>query len=174
MAVISREVVRSYFDRTSPVGDRLSQGRALEDLVSYVFGCTPGITIARRNVLNQFQTEEIDIAFWNRHDQEGLYFLPYVILVECKNWSKPVGSQEVVSRVEHRGLDFGILVATNGITGDAANLGQAHFLIAAALQRGVRIVVMTRQDIESFAHSDDLVRLLQEKLCDLAASGTSL
>jgi len=177
MAVISQEVVRSYFDGVTPDGEPLGQGPALEELVCYVFGCIPGITVARRNVLNAFQTEEMDVAFWNSQDREGFYFLPYVILVECKNWSKPVGSQEVayfISRVENRGLDFGILVATNGITGDGKDLGRAHFLIASALARGLRIVVITRHDVEALADSDDLVRHLQEKLCDLAVSGSSL
>jgi hypothetical protein len=42
------------------------------------------------------------------------------------------------------------------------------------LAKGRQIIVVTRREIESLTHSADLVRLIQEKLCDLIASGTSL
>jgi hypothetical protein len=48
------------------------KGKALEDLICYVFGLIPGITITRRNTLNVFNTEEIDVALWNEKDQTGI------------------------------------------------------------------------------------------------------
>lgn len=151
------------------------QGRALEDLICYIIGKVPGIEVTKRNVLNTFSTEEIDVAFWNNRQRNGLYFLPNIILTECKNWSHPLGSQEVayfVQRLENRGSDYGILVAANGITGVADDLGRAHYEIAMALSRSVHVLVLTRAEIEDLVDTTDLILLLKEKLCELAVSGT--
>ncbi len=153
------------------------RGRALEKLCCYLFGAIPGIEIAMTNKLNAFETEEIDIAFWNEQHRDGLWFLPTLILVECKNWSSAVGSQEVsyfVSRLAERGCNYGILVATQGVTGSAADLTRSHFILATALSRGIRALVISRAEIESLPDTARLVRLLKEKLCELTVSGTNL
>lgn len=147
----------------------------MEDLVCYLFETVPGITVTERNVTNAFRTEEVDVAFWNDQHRGGLWFLPTPILIECKNWSRPVGSAEVayfVRRLQNRGLDFGCLVSTRGITGSPADLTDAHFEIAAALKDGVRVVVLDRSEIEQMNHSDDLVTLVKRKLCMLVVRGT--
>jgi hypothetical protein len=48
-----------------------------------------------RDKKNAFRTEEIDVAFWNEQEPDGLKAFDETILTECKNWSKPVGSMEV-------------------------------------------------------------------------------
>jgi hypothetical protein len=151
------------------------KGRALEDLICYVFQKVPGITVTRRNTMNAFETEEIDVAFWNERNRTGFYFLPHLIVVECKNWSHPIGSEEVSyfsQKLQNRGLDYGILVAVNGVTGSDEDLTRAHYEIAMALSRGIRIIVITREEIASLSDTVALVKLLKEKLCDLAISGT--
>jgi hypothetical protein len=110
-----------------------AQGRALEDFICYVFGQVPGISITRRNEKNAFHTEEIDVALWNESHSEGFFFLPNIVLVECKNWSGRVTSAELGwfdSKLRSRGLDFGVLVAAKGITGDAEGLTAAHSIVA--------------------------------------------
>jgi hypothetical protein len=48
-------------------GDRATtttaRGRALEELVVYLFELVPGLSVTARNALNAFQAEEIDVAF---------------------------------------------------------------------------------------------------------------
>jgi hypothetical protein len=95
--------------------------------------------------------------------------------VECKNWSGTVGSVEVawfVTKIENRSLDFGILVAAKGITGSADDGRQAHDVASKALARGIRLVVITRQEIEDLKASKDLVTLIKTKMCQLIVSGT--
>lgn len=99
------------------------------------------------------------------------------MLIECKNWSKPVSSMEVawfIMKVWGRGQRFGILVAANGITGNARDLNRARQLIARALSQGTSILVITRSEILALANSDDLVRLLKTKLTQLVVHQTSL
>ncbi len=151
------------------------KGRALEDLACYMFGKVPGISIAKRNALNDFSSEEIDVAFWNKKAKRGFYFLDDVVIVECKNWSSALSSAEVAwfdTKIKHRGLSFGILIAANGITGNAAERTAAHHIIAAAQVEKRRMVVVTADEVRDLASTDDLVLLVQEKLCELAVSGT--
>jgi hypothetical protein len=175
MAVISPTMVAGYLNVGATAVTTADQGRALEDLISYVFAQVPGISIAKRNEMNPFRTEEIDIALWNDAPADGFFFLPNIILIECKNWSTSVGSLEVNwfdSKLRNRGLGFGVLVATNGITGDANDLTAAHSIIAAALREGRRLVVVRSHELLEINDSLELVRLVKEKLCDLAVRGT--
>lgn len=175
MARLSPRRIQNLLEIGDLAETTTEQGRALEDLICYVFERIPGIEVAKRNTLNTFLTEEIDVAFWNNRQRNGLYFLPNIILVECKNWSRPIGSQEVayfVQRLQNRGRDHGVLVAANGMTGSAEERNRAHYEIAMALGRGVHILVLTRAEIQVLEDTIQLVRLLKEKLCELAVSGT--
>lgn len=151
------------------------KGKALEDLICYVFDKVPGIAITRRNALNAFGNEEIDVALWNEQDDDGLHFLPNIILIECKNWSKAVGSIEVNwfdSKLRNRGLDFGILISTNGVTGNGADRNAAHDTVAAAPREKRKLIVITTDAIVAMNNTDQLVTLIKESLCELAVSGT--
>jgi hypothetical protein len=175
MGEIRQSQVQSYFLRGETGSTTTEQGRALENLTCYLFELIPGIVVTHRNIANAFHTEEIDVAFWNDQHRRGLWFLPTILLVECKTWIRSVGSDEVayfVRRLQNRGLDFGILISTHGVTGSPSSLTDAHFEIASALKDGIRIVVLDRREIEHLAHTDDLVRLLKRKLCMLAVRST--
>lgn len=177
MARISQQRVQRYWSVGDNVQSTVEKGRALEGLICYIFKKIPGITVIKKNTLNQFNSEEIDVAFWNKPHQNGLYFLQNIILVECKNWSRPLGSSEVSwfdSKLRKRAQPFGILVAANGITGDPADKTAAHKIISDALAEGRQFVVLTRQEIEALTLSSQLVVLIQTKLCELAVAGTLL
>jgi hypothetical protein len=177
MALISQQRIQQFLAAGDNAQTTTEKGRALEDLICYIFGKVPGITVTKRNTLNQFLSEEIDVAFWNRRHHNGLYFLQNIILAECKNWSRPLGSEEVGwfdSKLRRRAQPFGILVAANGITGNSADRTAAHDVINAALAEGRQFIVITRHEIESLALSIQLVELIQTKLCELAVAGTLL
>jgi hypothetical protein len=129
VGVILQKRVQEYFARGASAETTTEQGRALEDLVCYLFEAVPGIGLTERNLANPFGTEEIDVTFWNDRHPTGLWFLPTTILVECKNWTRPFGGDEVayfVRKLQNRKLDFGLLVATRGITGSPRLLTDAH------------------------------------------------
>lgn len=175
MPAILRATVEAYVEAGTNGATTADQGRALEDLICYVFTQVPGISITRRNEMNAFQTEEIDVALWNDGHADGFFFLPNIILVECKNWSSRVSSSELSwfdTKLRSRGLSFGVLVAANGITGDAADITAAHSIVAAALREGRRLVVIRSDELLALTDSPQLVRLVKEKLCDLAVKGT--
>jgi len=175
MPAILRATVATYVEAGTNGATTADQGRALEDLICYVVTQVPGISITRRNEMNAFHTEEIDVALWNDGHADGFFFLPNIILVECKNWSSRVSSAELSwfdTKLRSRGLSFGVLVAANGITGDAADITAAHSIVAAALREGRRLVVIRSDELLTLTDSPQLVRLVKEKLCDLAVKGT--
>jgi restriction endonuclease len=172
---ITQAAIRKLFMKSDAAATVQEKGRTFENLICEVFEALPGIELVERNALNAFSTEEVDVALWNRRSGRGLYFFPHVVLIECKNWSGAVGSQEVAyfaDRLRHRGCDFGILVAANGVTGDPQQLAQAHFELAIAASQGQRIVVLTRQELEAITSSADLIALIKRKLCQVVVSGT--
>jgi hypothetical protein len=153
----------------------IERGRALEELIVYVFSLIPGISLTARNELNAFGAEEIDVAFWNDGEPDGLRMFDHILLVECKNWSSRVGYPELAvfnDKLQSRGRPMGIFVATTGITGEPHSLTAAHSVLARALSHGREILVISRSEIEQLKDTDDLVRLLKLKRAQLAVSGT--
>lgn len=175
MPAILRATIEAYVEAGANGATTADQGRALEDMICYVFTQVPGILITRRNEMNAFHTEEIDVALWNDGHGDGFFFLPNIILVECKNWSSRVCSAELSwfdAKLRSRGLSFGVLVAAKGITGDVADITAAHSIVAGALREGRRLVVIKNDELLTLTDSQELVRLVKEKLCDLAVKGT--
>jgi hypothetical protein len=175
MPLIAAATIQAFLDVGQNGHTTAEQGRALEDLICYVLGQVPGVAITHRNELNVFDTEEIDVAIWNDGDPDGFFFLPNIVLIECKNWSNRVGSGELNwfdAKLRNRGLPFGILVTTLGNTGLAADLTAAHAIIAAALREGRRLIVITADELLTIGSTDALVRLIKLKMCDLAVKGT--
>lgn len=176
MPFIDRVAVQTHMViALNPAATKSERGKALEDLVAYVFSLVPGISVTHRNVMNVFNTEEIDVAVFNDGASDGFHYLPSVVLIECKNWSVPVSSNEVswfLNKLRSRGLDFGILIATNGITGDATDLTAAHNLVSAALLDRRKLIVLTTAEIEGLVNTDELSLLIKKKLCELAIRGS--
>ncbi|WP_145050756.1 restriction endonuclease [Paenibacillus xylanexedens] len=174
MAIYSKPRIDHFFLGSDNAQSTADKGKALEDLSCYLFEKVPGISIAKRNTMNAFDTEEIDIALWNERSKKGFSFLPHIILLECKNWSASVSSNEVswfAEKLESRGLDFGILIAANGITGNPHEINRAHSVVARHLSNGRRIIVIKRSEIETLVSTDDLITIIKEKLCELAVAG---
>lgn len=177
MAQYSSQRIRRFFQRGDAARTRTGKGQALEDLICYIFEKVPGVSVSERNEPSAFNDEEIDVLFWNQRHNNGLYFLPCLFIAECKNWSNPVGSRGVItftSALKSRGCDHGILVATNGISGTSEPPTEAHHQIAMALSEMVHILVITREEIEALSDTDDLVELLQGRLCGLSRKGTAV
>lgn len=99
-------------------------------------------------------------------------------LVECKNYEHRVGGQEVAwfdHKLIQSGSDCGILIAANGVTGEARDKTFAQGVIAEALRARPtrRILVVTIDEIAPLASTTDLRDLLIRKIMD-AANGQAL
>jgi hypothetical protein len=113
-------------------------------------------------------------VLWNAQIEPILRRWDDVILVECKNWSSRVGASILdafIAKLRRRSCKTGFFVAAYGVTGgfvngDGNNVGAAAIL-SAALQDGIRIVVITLDDLQSIASIDELRNLIKERYCGL-------
>ena len=175
MAAYDPSVIKEYLAVVDNPPTAAAKGKAFEDLACYLFNGIPGITITVRNLMNTFATEEIDVACKNDNDPAGLGGLVDFFLVECKGWKDAVNSEQVswfLTKIRHRGVRFGILIAANGITGEPEHLTRANFLVSVEMATfGIKMVVITREEIEKLTSGEDLARLIIQKVCTLHASG---
>lgn len=150
-----------------------AQGKAYEELADYLFSCIPGCT-TERNIFNEFDTEQIDVAIGNERLAGGLPLLPDVLLVECKDWAQPVDSKTVgyfMNILAGRSIAVGVLIAANGTTG-GNDMKNANALGLAAAPRGIKVLVITTDDIRSLSSTADFVDLLNRRYLRAVASGT--
>lgn len=149
------------------------QGRAHEELAVHLFESVPGCRV-ERNVMNDFRTEEVDIAVGNDGLPDGIPGLASVILVECKDWSRPVSSQAVgyfINKLANRSVELGILIATNGIAGQEERRNSVALGIG-ALARGIKLLVITNEDILALNATVGFIDLLKRRYLNAVAAGT--
>jgi hypothetical protein len=151
-----------------------ARGKAYEALVAYLFSCVPGC-IVEPGIINVFGTEQIDVAVGNLAASDGLYLLPRVFLVECKDWKEPVDSKSVgyfLNILAGRSVEVGVLVAARGITGNLASLTHAHALALTAAPRGIKLIVISTEEISALSTAAQFVELLRRRLLRAYATGT--
>ena len=168
MAVISSRRVQKSFRDGDNAETAHAKGHTLEELLVYIFRKFPGVRLLEQNVIVANGSEEIDIVFWNDRAAEGLPFLPNILMFECKNWVAPVDSASVVffaNKIRTRHLEYGFLIASNGVTGDIADLRAAHQHVHNALiQDNVKILIFDREELCALTNTQQLTALIQQKI----------
>lgn len=146
------------------------KGAKLEALMRTIFGAVPGLVFEDSNVKNAFGTQEIDILYWNEQPREGLHFLDPLLIVECKSSGQAVPGHQVryfATTLKDKARRNGVLVALNGVTGDADFQTAAFFHLTAAMFDGIMVLVITGDDLRKLTSGDDLVRALRLAMTDL-------
>lgn len=148
------------------------KGQSFELLSIYMFEHLDGVDITEHDI--RMPSEEIDIVLWNAQTEEILRPWDSVILVECKNWSSTVGASVLdnfINKVRRRSLTTGIFVAANGVTGGfvggSGNDPGAVGILTSALQDGIRVIVITMEDIRNITSLDDIRALIKKRYCGL-------
>ena len=170
MVKISSAKIMNLLNRRESRFQTTKKGKTLEDLVCYLFEEIPGLNLAARNTFDSSKREELDLVFWNKRYRNGLYFLPSIVAIECKNWERAVCGQQVFwffGKLKNRNINYGILVARNGIAGDDDNMDEAHSVIRNALKNGITIIVITKKEIEKITDTNEIVKLLEDKMRNL-------
>jgi hypothetical protein len=150
----------------------MEKGRALEEITSYLFSALDGVEVMHRDA--RMAAEELDLVLWNAQIEAVLKPWDDVILVECKNWSTAIGASVLdsfIGKLRRRSCTTGILVAASGVTGgfvngDGTEAG-AIGIITAALQEGIRVIVITKDDLDGLTSVDDLRELIKRRYCGL-------
>jgi hypothetical protein len=167
--------INEFIDKGTNATTTTEKGKALEDLVVYIFEKIPGVEIYETDVMNFHLTEELDVVLWNEKEENGLKNFPEIIFIECKNLATNVSTHDLayfITKVRNKGLNFGILIASIGITGSENRSTRAHFEIPLALRDGIRIIVITIEDIVNLSNVNDLLFLIKSKICRLHVKGS--
>ena len=134
------------------------KGALLEDALSDLFRTISGFEQVQKNRENDI--EEIDILVRNASTDERWRKAGSYILIECKNWSKPVGRAEgdaFVAKMKrrHGRCTLGFFIAVNGVT--------APFQEMVRHLDGMLVVVLTAADVDTLvAANGHRPALLQE------------
>lgn len=147
------------------------KGDRFEELCEYLLTELTGVEIQARDAL--MAAEEIDLVLWNAQTEEVLKPFENTILVECKNWSAPVGAPALdnfISKMRRRSLKTGIFIAANGVTGDFLNGNNnngAIDIIKTSLGEGIRVIIINRNDLDNLTSLNDLRNLIKKRYCGL-------
>ncbi len=147
------------------------KGERLESFIQELFESIPGIEIHARDVKNTKGSQEIDLSLWNDKHPEGLYFLEYIILVECKNWTGKAAASDIAwfeTKVRDSNKSLGLFISANGISGSSRNNTAAHDTLLTAYKNKITVIIITLHEIKLLFCSADLVKLIKIKLCGLA------
>lgn len=144
-------------------------GKDLEGLAAYLLSCIPGFEVELNISTGDSQVDALIRNRGPRYDFRedlGTY-----IAVECKDWSKPVGSKEVgwfVNKLQTQDCRAGILFSAKGITGNARGEADSDARYAAltllkAHQRAGKIVmVLDWEQFSAAVQGNSLIRRLQD------------
>jgi CheY-like chemotaxis protein len=161
--------IRSLWGAVQTEADRNRKGKLLEDLMVLVFKTVPGFMHV--DTRRKSPDEEIDLvirnestdAFWSRERSQYL-------VVECKNWSKPVGPDELVvfrNKIGNRGgrCHLGFFIAVGGFTDGF------HSHAATFRKDDILVVSMGRNDLEELVNETDRNEVLKKLHARAAMAG---
>jgi len=144
------------------------KGKLFERFIEKVLSTIKGLKILKVNA--RLRAEEIDIMVQNNVSEGFWRTLGSPIIVECKNWTKKVGSKEISilsdkMRTISRNVKLGILVAPNGVSGDYQS--NAVLKIREKRQQGLYIVVLVKEDLEEIAAGTHTAKVIEKKYEEL-------
>lgn len=148
-----------------------SKGDRLEQLTIWLFSHIPGFRVMKSNTFSEDGASEVDVAIWNEGRDEGLPSFGSTILVECKNRNRALRSQDVAWfdwKLRLGAIRYGILVASQGITGEMVNRNAASSIVSHANVDKRTILVLTMDDLGGISSTMDLRDLLIEKRMNVA------
>ncbi len=141
--------------------------KSLESLAAMVFESHHNISCIYKNLRTKSseidivcEIQNIDLNFKLR--DHGRYFL-----VECKNWSKPVGAKEIrdfIVKLQKSRLKLGIYFATNGITGERDGADALREIHSVYDKEELFVVVISHQDLSKLNHFNEVIKVIEQKI----------
>lgn len=138
------------------------KGRSFERLAECFVKLFSGLGIAGRNV--RIEAEELDLVVKNEVETVFWQRLGAPIIVECKNWTKPVGAREVRDLVQKmREVRTAFLIAAHGVT----SRDGASYEIIEARKNMKFILVFDIWDIEEILRGTNPEEIVKERFYSL-------
>lgn len=144
-----RNDLRSLLDKINAPGEDDDPGLVLEELAKLFLGSPYLILNCTRR---RCEAGEIDLDFTVKKFETTLFYeFSYLLIVECKNWSKKAGAPELrvfCSKVRDVGANVGIIFSKKGITRDAKRI-----IRDACLQDQIVVLVFDINDLDQVINS---------------------
>jgi hypothetical protein len=143
------------------------KGRSLEELASLLFSDVPSLHCKYRNLITR--SSEIDLVVEYRGSKFDIPLfeeLGRYCLIECKNWTSPVGVAPVrdfLGKLRKAKTQLGILFAKNGITGEGTGLDALREIQSAYDRDGTFLLVFSLADVKKIESGTDFIALLDQK-----------
>lgn len=151
--------LRATWQEANAATDSNVKGERLEHFIFLLCATIPGFERVDKNRDNRL--EEIDV-FVQNHSTDPFWAneRSTYILIECKNWSKPVGKNELVlfrAKLERRWkrANLGLFVALGGFT------KTFHEENLASREKDALVVALGRDDIERLIATSDRNAMLK-------------
>ena len=158
---LERQLRACWTEALAPGLSAHKKGRLLEETLALLFRTIPGMEDVSLN--RRSEVEELDVVVTNASADPVLSKEGSFILVECKNWSTPVGPSEMSHfrdklRDRHGRVKLGILVGISGFTPG----------VEAKLQRSsneqAMIVLLDGSALTAWIEASDRIAWLRERV----------
>lgn len=170
---IETEILKEHIDKVEVATTNQEKKESLEDLGEYLLESLAGWKCVGTGL--RTGTSELDLVMENSNRVDPfLMKMGPNILVECKNWRRPVGSEEIRDfgrDLQKRRIEYGILISREGITGDPGGRKDARGELWDFFRDGTCILVLSLGDILEVANGAHLIAILRMKDRDLRLIG---
>lgn len=162
-----RAAIADLIEQVETASTNQDKGRSLEDLASLLFSNVPSLHCKYRNL--NTRSSEIDLVVEYRGSKFDIPLfeeLGRYCLIECKNWSSPVGVAPVrdfLGKLRKSKTQLGILFAKNGITGEGTGLDALREIQSAYDRDGTFLLVFSLAEVKQIENGTDFIELLDQK-----------
>ncbi len=151
-------------ERATTAADK---GSSLESLARFLFNSVPSLRAKYCNL--QTRSSEIDIVveyLGNRGEIPIFEELGRYCLVECKNWSKPVGVTPVrdfMGKLDKCKTRLGIIFSRNGVTGVDSGADALREIHSRFDRDGVYLLIFSLEELKGIAGGLAFVEAIEKK-----------
>ena len=157
----------ALIDAVEQASSNDEKGRSLELLARTLFDSTPMLGCKYSNL--QTRSSEVDIVVEYNFSLGRIPLfdeLGRFALVECKNWSKPVGVAPVrdfMGKLDKCKVSLGIIFSKNGVTGIDSGADALREIQSRFDRNGTYILIFSLDDARRISNGKDFLALLDEK-----------
>ncbi|WP_241293622.1 restriction endonuclease [Burkholderia stabilis] len=143
------------------------KGRSLEALARSLFGSVSALRCKYSNL--QTRSSEIDLVIEYDQSKGRLALFDEIgryCLVECKNWSKPVGVgpvRDFMGKLDKCKIKLGVIFSKNGVTGVDSGADALREIQSRFDRDGVFLLVFSLEDLRGIADGEMFAAALERK-----------
>lgn len=163
----------TQIENSKRTGTNADKGSAMADIVEYILGEVPGVSLRNRELLSPDRAAEIDLLFRNSPRFSDLYE-GVTLHVECKNEQRPISASQVrdfAGKLRDRNQPMGLMVSRVGLSGTAGVMEAGHSQVSSELIAGRTIVILRLADLHDLKHTDELVERVVDRRIELESLG---